>query len=180
MADLHKLIKAADFDFPDQLGLSEELKALIKSMIVRDPSKRLTLPQILSHPWLKDLNSSSDEESEDEKEEEAKKGSENPEEKAIEGTKEKAEKGEDGEKEKEEEKKEKEDSDDDIDFNKISGNINYVNVDNLFYGENYKTKLSYSNYCSITEDVTTKVLSEDIIKEVCACGFPRDFVMNSL
>jgi len=53
---------------------------------------------------------------------------------------------------------EKDDEEDDVDFDSISGNINYVNVDNLFYKDNYKVKLSYANYCCITEDFTTKQL----------------------
>jgi hypothetical protein len=44
---------------------------------------------------------------------------------------------------------------DEIDLKSISGNINYVNVDNLFYDENYDVKLSYTDYCCITEDFTT-------------------------
>ena len=43
----------------------------------------------------------------------------------------------------------------DLDLASIQGNVNYVNVDNLFYEENYSTKLSYVDYCCITEDFTT-------------------------
>ena len=44
---------------------------------------------------------------------------------------------------------------DSLDLQNISGNVNYVNVDNLFYHENYKNKLSYIDYCCITEDFTS-------------------------
>ena len=33
-------------------------------------------------------------------------------------------------------------------------NINIVNVENLFY-ENYEVKLSYDDYCNITQDYDT-------------------------
>jgi len=42
-----------------------------------------------------------------------------------------------------------------VDIKSIQGNVNYVNVDNLFYDENYSTKLSYPDYCCITEDFST-------------------------
>ena len=72
---------------------------------------------------------------------------------------------------------ESKDEDDDIDFNAISGNINYVNVDNLFYSGNYKVKLSYTNYCCITEDFTTKGLDQDTIKVVESFGFSKEFIL---
>ena len=55
-----------------------------------------------------------------------------------------------------------------------------MNVDNLFYGENYKCRLSYSNYCCITEDFTTKQLEEEAIRQVTQLGFPREHVLKSL
>jgi hypothetical protein len=39
-----------------------------------------------------------------------------------------------------------EEKEDDVDLKVISGNINFVNVDNLFYQGNYNTKLSYTDY----------------------------------
>lgn len=32
----------------------------------------------------------------------------------------------------------------------VSGDINFVNIDNLFNDSEYDTKLSYSDYCAIT------------------------------
>lgn len=169
MPELHKLIKKAEFDFPEFKNgeqLSDEVKELIRGMIKLEPTARLTIPQILHHPWLKELNSST-EESDEEEEEEAK------------GEEVKGEVGKQTEQGKANEEKKKDD-DDDIDFKSISGNINYVNVDNLFYNENYKTKLSYTNYCCITEDFTTKQLDEEAIKQVISLGFPREFILKSL
>ena len=35
------------------LAKESELKDLISKMIVKDPAKRLTLEQIVEHPWMK-------------------------------------------------------------------------------------------------------------------------------
>jgi hypothetical protein len=123
-------------------------------MINLKPEDRITIPQILASKWMKELNS--DSESDDEEEQKG----------------DKEENGEQGENNSQ--------GDDEIDFKEISGNINYVNVDNLFYSENYRTKLSYSNYCCITEDFTTKQLDEESIKATVNCGFPREFLLQSL
>ena len=108
-----------------------------------DPGKRVTIPQILVHGWMRDEhNDSEDGEGEDPEEEEK--------------------------------------EEDDVDFKEIAGNINYVNVDNLFYTNDYKVKLSYTNYCCITEDFTTKQLNEEAIKTVESFGFPRSFILSSI
>lgn len=64
-----------------------------------------------------------------------------------------------------------------MNFEGISGNINYVNVDNLFYKDNYWVKLSYTNYCLITEDFTTKQLDSEAIWTVVNFGFSHDYVV---
>ena len=51
-------------------------------------------------------------------------------------------------------------------MDKIQGNVNYVNVDNLFYNGLYKTKLSYTDYCCVTVD-------EEALKACENFGFPR-------
>jgi hypothetical protein len=44
------------------------------------------------------------------------------------------------------------------------GDINSVNVDNLFHNKaSYNTKLSYSDYCSITQDFATMHLDEEAL-----------------
>ncbi len=62
----------------------------------------------------------------------------------------------------------------------IQGNVNYVNVDNLFYNENYSHKLSYTDYCCITEDFSTHNIDEDALKIVEGYGYPRSFVVKCL
>jgi hypothetical protein len=58
--------------------------------------------------------------------------------------------------------------------------VNYVNVVNLFYQENYRTKLSYTDYCCITEDFATQNLDEEALKVTENFGFPRDFVIKCI
>jgi serine/threonine protein kinase len=157
MDDLHKLIKIGEFCFPCEL--SEDAKKLINGWITLDPFKRLTIPEILTHEWLKETNDDSEEETEEEEEKDNKGEGEN-----------KAVAAEDNEENKE----------DEIDLKSISGNINFVNVDNLFYQENYKTKLSYTDYCWITEDFTTHNLEEEALKTVESFGYPRNFVLKWL
>ena len=105
---------------------------LVRGMIQLEPKARLTVPQILSHEWLKETNDEESEEDDDENNEENKQGD-----------------------------KEKDKSD--IDLKNIQGNVNYVNVDNLFYHENYRIKLSYTDYCCITEDFSTEKIDEEAL-----------------
>ncbi len=73
LEELHKLILKGDFSFPCEL--SEDAKGIVRGMIKLEPKQRLTVPQILSHPWLKETNDDeSDEEEEENNEEEGKEG----------------------------------------------------------------------------------------------------------
>jgi serine/threonine protein kinase len=61
--DLHKLILKGEFNFPCEL--TSEAQSLVRGMIQLEPKGRLTVPQILSHQWLKETNEDeSDEEDE--------------------------------------------------------------------------------------------------------------------
>ena len=71
MDDLHKLIKLGEFTYP--WNLTEDCKNLINRCITLEPFKRITIPEVLAHEWLKETNDDSDEE----EEEEAKEGVEN-------------------------------------------------------------------------------------------------------
>ena len=54
MSDLHKLILKGN---PAKIKeISEEANNLINGLLEIDPKKRLTVDQILSHPWLKNSN----------------------------------------------------------------------------------------------------------------------------
>jgi len=50
MDDLLKLIKTTKFEFP--ILISSECMDLISKMLVMDPRDRITIPEILNHPWL--------------------------------------------------------------------------------------------------------------------------------
>jgi len=51
---LFDMIKNCQFDFPSPYwdDVSDVAKDLIKSLLVRDPSKRLNAEQLLAHPWV--------------------------------------------------------------------------------------------------------------------------------
>ena len=54
ISDLHKLILKGDFEFP-VTTVSNEVKDLVRRMIVLDPTKRIGIAHMLNHPWLKDV-----------------------------------------------------------------------------------------------------------------------------
>lgn len=120
-------------------------------MILLEPRARLTVPEILSHAWLKETN----EDESDEEEENAEEEKDGKDKNAVTG-------GQGGTK-----------KENDIDLKNIQGNVNYVNVDNLFYHENYKIKLSYTDYCCITEDFSTENIDEEALSVCENFGFPR-------
>jgi serine/threonine protein kinase len=151
MEELHILIQKGEFEFPPEA--SEQAKSLINGLIRVEPKFRLTLPQILCHPWLKEIceESESSDGEQDTKEAHA---AENNESQAW--------------------------GEEDLDLKNIGANINYVNVDNLFFENNYSTKLSYTDYWSITEDYYTHHLNENAINKVAKMGYPRDFIIRWL
>jgi hypothetical protein len=73
-----------------------------------------------------------------------------------------------------------------------SGNINFINVENLYYESTKEiddkearrkregTKMSYSDYCALTEDFMTYRIDEDAIGIVCGYGYERKTVIESL
>lgn len=53
MSELQKQIIKVQTTFKDEI--SSEAISLLKSILERDPSKRLSIPEILRHPWMKDV-----------------------------------------------------------------------------------------------------------------------------
>ncbi len=51
--DLHKLILKGNFDF-SLPSISESSQDLIRRMLVLTPEDRISIPDILSHPWVAD------------------------------------------------------------------------------------------------------------------------------
>ncbi|KFK37341.1 hypothetical protein AALP_AA4G243900 [Arabis alpina] len=50
--DTFKRIVKIDLSFPPTPNVSEEAKNLISQLLVKDPSKRLSIQKILEHPWI--------------------------------------------------------------------------------------------------------------------------------
>lgn len=59
-------------------------------------------------------------------------------------------------------------------------NISVINIDNLFYDGNVTCKLSYSNYCAVTQDYYTHRIDEEAIRVLENFGYPRSKVIESL
>ena len=67
MEELHALIQKGEFAFPP--GVSQEAQNLIERLIVVNPKQRITIPEILSHPWFKEIwEDDSDSSNEDDEE----------------------------------------------------------------------------------------------------------------
>lgn len=62
------------------------------------------------------------------------------------------------------------------------GDINSVNVDNLFKDsdQSYSAKLSYTDYCSITQDFATMHIDEEALQVLEGFGFPRKLVKDGI
>jgi hypothetical protein len=44
--------------------------------------------------------------------------------------------------------------------------VNSVNIDNIFPLKKEDVKLSYSDYCSITQDFATMHINEDVLEQI--------------
>ena len=47
-------------------SISEESKDLVRKMLVLTPEERISIPDMLNHPWVKENNNSSDNDNDDE------------------------------------------------------------------------------------------------------------------
>ena len=52
---MHKLILKGDFEFPVD-SITTEAKDLIRKMLILKPEDRISIPDILNHPWVKEPN----------------------------------------------------------------------------------------------------------------------------
>ena len=147
IADLHKLILNGHFEFAVD-SISEDSKDLIRKMLVLTPDERISLPEMLNHPWLRESDTLDDGEDD---EHDLKVGATFFRSECLNGI---------------------------VGGSMESGNINYINVENIYYksiketaliAENGKaaskvqTKMSYSDYCALTEDFMTYRIDEDAI-----------------
>ena len=63
----------------------------------------------------------------------------------------------------------------------MSGDINVVNIDNLFSGSaSFHAKLTYTDYCSITQDYATIHINEEALQVLEGVGFPRKVVKDGI
>lgn len=122
MKELHVLIKKGDYKFP--VEISEESKDLIRKLLVLNPEDRLSIPEILAHPWVK----------EDDEEEEESEADESDLVTGVSMSRNECSSSVSGAVQNTEDTR---------------ANINVINVDNIFCDERndkYKTKLSYDDY----------------------------------
>ena len=70
-----------------------------------------------------------------------------------------------------------------------SGNINFINVENIYYKSAIEekqniikdtSKMSYSDYCALTEDFMTYRIDEEAIQIVESYGYPRKMIIDSI
>lgn len=52
--DLEKLILAGKYTLPPEI--SEEARDLLTKLLCQDPDRRITVPEIYSHPWMRDVD----------------------------------------------------------------------------------------------------------------------------
>ena len=64
LEELHKLILKGEFTYP--IEMTSDAKDLVNRLIRLNPYSRITMPQILSHNWLKETNEEDEEEEEEE------------------------------------------------------------------------------------------------------------------
>lgn len=64
IADLHKLILKGDFDFAVD-SISESSKDLVRKMLVLTPEDRISIPEMLNHPWVKESSDGFDNDDDD-------------------------------------------------------------------------------------------------------------------
>jgi serine/threonine protein kinase len=164
IADLHKLILKGNFDFAVD-SISSEAKDIIRKMLVLTPEKRISIPEMLNHPWVKEPLSELEEEEDDEHD--LKVGATFFRQECMSGII----GGSNGGK-------------------MESGNINYINAENLYYKSSKEekqpelakaqSKMKYSDYCALTEDFMTYRIDEDAIQIVESYGYPRKMIIDSI
>ncbi|XP_018569004.1 calcium/calmodulin-dependent protein kinase kinase [Anoplophora glabripennis] len=49
---LYSKIRMQPVEFPEKPKVSEDLRDLIRKMLVKDPNERITLPEVKEHPWV--------------------------------------------------------------------------------------------------------------------------------
>lgn len=149
MHDLHQIITNGNFDFPPHMHglMSLESKDLISRMLVLEPTDRISIPEILSHPWMQTKDEFGIDDNMDSMDLQHGISSKD----LMMGT------------------------------STEEGDINSVNIDNLFPNkDSYQAKLSYTDYCAITQDFATMHLDEEALQVLEGFGFPRKMVKEGI
>ena len=167
IADLHKLILKGEFDFPVD-SVSSEVKDLVRKMLVLNPSERISIPQMLNHAWVAEMQRDLSDGTllVEDSEHDLRVGSTFFREEVLGGliTGCKSDGNE-------------------------NGNINFVNVENLYYRggtpqkapkTNDEDKVTYSDYCALTEDFMTYRIDEEAMDIVTSFGYSRQLVLESI
>ena len=53
LPEIYSQIETGKINFPSEIDISHEVKDLVVHLLKEDLSKRYTLDQICSHPWIK-------------------------------------------------------------------------------------------------------------------------------
>jgi serine/threonine protein kinase len=159
MQELYHNIMGKGFSFP--VPLSKQVKDLIRKMLNKVPENRILIPEILEHPWV--VNDwDFDIEYEESDYESSRLLSEHSD--------------MDSQINQSDSLSENNDS--------ISGitheNINYINVDNLFWNNKFDSKLNYNDYKSLTEDFATMHIDENALSVIEGFGYPKSMVKKSI
>ena len=132
-------------------------------MLVLTPEKRISIPEMLNHPWLQESQFNDGQEAEDDDEHDLRVGATFFRQECMDGLI-----GQGGHME--------------------SGNINFINVENLYYystNERDDTKkrqarVKYSDYCALTEDFMTYRIDEEALGIVESYGYSRKMIIDSI
>ncbi len=140
MKELLQVIRTTPVSFP--VPISEPAAQLITSLLRIDPVERLSIPEILAHPWMQIGSEGSFSETNS------------------------------------------------MYFNSknccdaqpsdLASNINNVNVRNLFFRETGTERLSYGDYCYISNDLYTCRIEEEVVKVMEGFGYPRKVIIEGL
>ncbi len=126
MKELLKVIRTTPVTFP--VPLSENAKSIVKGLLTISPYERLSIPEILAHPWMKEDCVEEDVTESD----------------TLMGYRECTS----------------------PESNPMIPNINLVNVGNLFFSEDGKERLSYSDYCYICNDLYTQHIGSFLLAKI--------------
>jgi hypothetical protein len=132
-------------------------------MIVLEPSERISIPEMLNHPWVKDVEKSFLTGNEEDDEPDLQVGTTFFRQEVLGGLIPGARNA-----------------------NNENGNINFVNIENLYYrgGDpkdlSVNEKITYSDYCALTEDFMTYRIDEEALESVISYGYPRSMILDSI